>query len=927
MRMSRKKRRRLAEDREPAEPSEPSFRMSRKRLRKRRESQRAAIVLEPPVSFRMSRKRLRKLREERRLAVVPDPLENFRMTRKRLRLKREAQRPSAAGAFSLSLLFAASGLGEASSLSTMHDVPAEFQALRNAREEIINYQEAERSLRNAQNNLLEAERVLAEAQNNREEANEGLMRARLNLEAAKVHLEEIKSALEEARLESEQRTQLALACQQAVADYLPDISAQEASVQQLSAEENRIAGEYAARYEVVAGQVDELAARIEQAWESVDWQQNRIAEVQAMVAGVNVEGPVSDNNASAYESRLEEISNALEQENAFLDEMYAYLDELEAARDQAEAAEEEARDLVKDLTEQQADVEADLVQSKQDVAEAEKWQEEAEKGLVETEKYHDEAEEDLRKTQYELDHFGEGKSWQSSLDFYSWSGYSGRGHQFVFGQDFFGAEKNVEYSLSTGYVMSNSGLKHGRVSGMTDTTLTAKVKNPHEKYDVNYTFVIDLPTGQETNVNAQLLEGLAKYTSFGEGLNFTTGVEVVRHFSKEDTLTGRLSYKIRGSYEYESQTNDVWGLFTSQYPEAYAELSDALNTSPEELLLTDDKSVEDFLQKKGYSVAEADDCLQKTLGSNYKEVMKQVLTDYVEIVRPYNIYSESVKNLATEKRLSISNLQDIVESYVLNDDKTSALSALQKQGLSEHDASEFFDEILSKLDEYGTNTSALKEVIARHNKLEYGLQGKVHPGNQVQAQLQYVHAGEKDKYKLSAGYTYNGKSSQEMRYVRLDPWFYNVSYREGANVWLRGFYTHSFTPKDSLDVYAAYSHTGRTHYFGDVTGSDTAINWYEGGIGLTHRFDKRQNLHLMFSYQRANGNLFFNSLETKAGIIDNGYWYNPSRKALTLSYDYRFSDTDMLECRLERYIIHDHKGENNYNFNGWGLALMYTKSF
>lgn len=550
MRMSRKKRRRLAEDREPAEPSEPSFRMSRKRLRKRRESQRAAIVLEPPVSFRMSRKRLRKLREERRLAVVPDPLENFRMTRKRLRLKREAQRPSAAGAFSLSLLFAASGLGEASSLSTMHDVPAEFQALRNAREEIINYREAERSLRNAQNNLLEAERALAEAKNNREEANEGLMRARLNLEAAKVHLEEIKSALEEARLESEQRTQLALACQQAVADYLPDISAQEASVQQLSAEENRIAGEYAARYEVVAGQVDELAARIEQAWESVDWQQNRIAEVQAMVAGVNVEDPVSDNNASAYESRLEEISNALEQENAFLDEMYAYLDELEAARDQAEAAEEEARDLVKDLTEQQADVEADLVQSEQDAAEAEKWQEEAEQGLLEAEKYHADAGEDVRKAQYELEHFGEGRSFQSRLEYYSWHGPE-HGHQLVLGQEFYNSTRKYDFGVNFGYVVSSSGHQegHDKVTGMTDTQLTVTLKNDHPVNEVHYELGINVPTGKEAHVNSQLTEGLAKYTSFNNGFIFTPAVEVRHRFSEKESVAARLSYSFRGEYQ------------------------------------------------------------------------------------------------------------------------------------------------------------------------------------------------------------------------------------------------------------------------------------------------------------------------------------------------------------------------------------------
>ena len=538
------------------------MRMSRKRRRNRASANIASQESSPEERsyYRMTRKRLRKRRKQLALQQPAGrPRLCLRMTRRRLRLRREAQRPSAAGALSLStfmLLF--TGLTEASSLSTMHEVPAEFQALRNAREKIINYRAAERSLRNAQNNLLEAERALAAARQDREEANEGLLRARLNLEAAKVNLDSLRDSLAEARAESESRTQLALQCQQAVADYLPNIAAQEASVQQLSAEEASLAGEYAARYETVADRVDELAARIEQAWESVEWQQNRIAEVQAMVAGVSAGSPVDDNGAAAYESRLEEISAALEQENDFLDEMYAYLDELEAARDSAEEAESEIRDLVADLTEQQADAEADLVQSQQDVVETEKWQAEAEKENVQAEKELDLAKADLQEAQYDLERFGESSSLQSRLEYYSWKGAQ-HGHQLVLGQDFYKSTKKYDLDLGFGYVFSHSGHQEGHddVSGLTDTQLSVTLKNDHKVNDVHYTLGFNLPTGKEAHVNAQVVEGLARYTSFNNGFIFTPSLEVTHHFNEKASLTGRLSYSFRGNYKVKN--TDSWG--------------------------------------------------------------------------------------------------------------------------------------------------------------------------------------------------------------------------------------------------------------------------------------------------------------------------------------------------------------------------------
>lgn len=530
MRMNRKRRRRLEKDKETVETAEKpvsSFRMTRKRLRKRRESQSALLM--PARSLK--------------------PLATFRMTRKRVRQRREAGRPSAASAMSISLLFATSGLGEASSLSTMHEVPAEFQSLLNAREKIINYRAAEQSLKNAQNNLREARQSLESARRDGEDAYEGLLRARLNLEAVKANLDNIQSSLAVARAESEKRTQLAIASQQAVADYQPNIYAQESSIQELSAEEARLLSEYTTKYETVSGQADELANRIEKAWESVDWQQNRIAEVQAMVLGKDVSAPDTA-AASSYTSRLEEISSELDREHAFLDEMYDYLDELQEAQDQAEDAEEEARELVRDLTEQQAEAEKDLAQSRQDLAETEKWQAEAERAKIQAEKDLAMADKDLQEARYNLEHFGESSSFQSRLEYYNWKGAQ-HGHQLVLGQEFYNSRKEYDFSVGFGYVISRSGHQegHGQVSGMTDTQLAVTLKNDHKVNDVHYHLGINVPTGKEAHVNAQIPEGLAKYTSFNNGFILTPAVEVIHHFNERESLSGKLSYSFRGDYE------------------------------------------------------------------------------------------------------------------------------------------------------------------------------------------------------------------------------------------------------------------------------------------------------------------------------------------------------------------------------------------
>lgn len=505
--------------------------------------------------------------------------------RGRRRMQRdEALRQTAMAASVSTLALLPAGEAAASSMSTLHDVPAAFQTMRDARDRIRSFHAAQKAVADAREALVQAEAALQSARQDARNAEQALVQAQENLATARRNLERLVGELAAARAESEQLTQAALASQQAVADYLPQIQAQEASIQSLTQDQAQVQADFQQQFGgdraeggPEAEPKDVLAESIRKAWESVDWQQNRLAEVQQQVtellqsgaaAAGTVQQPGSEGQREAFVQRLEEIDAELDAEEAALDDMYSFLDELEAARDAAEDAESDARARVEDLSQEQMDTETDIRQQETDLEDTKKWREEAEQNLIEAEKYKREATGELAQAEHELEHFGEGSSWQSRLEYYNWHGpFSG--HQFVIGQSYYANLGKWDFGLDTGYVTSSSGREHGHVSGWTDTTLAAIYKNDHKLYDVHYLLSVNVPTGRTAHVNAQLPEGLARHTSFGEGWNVTPGVEVTRHLTEENSLTARLSYVIRGNYDYKysSEVFDAGGRRTGERQE------------------------------------------------------------------------------------------------------------------------------------------------------------------------------------------------------------------------------------------------------------------------------------------------------------------------------------------------------------------------
>lgn len=519
-----------------------------------------------PVAFRMSRKRRKRLAmaqdgEEPRLKRFV--LQNLRMTRSRKRKMREdaalRQTAQAASISALALLPAAAS--EAAGVSNvLNDIPAVFDSLRNERNRIRDFHAAIRNAKEAAAALTQAEQDLQMARQDKESAEKGLAEARQNLEIARLNLQRIAQELANAQLESAQRTREAIAAQQAVADFAPKVWAQEAALQSVRGQQQSVQATYeqlGRELGYLRDERDDLEERIRKAWESVDYAQNRLNDVMAMVSRVQAAIPeqsAKEAQWQEYDRELAALDSEAASAEALLDDLNSQLDALQDAREAAEDAERDARELVKDLQEQQADGQREVKDSEQYVAEAEQWNEEAIRGVETAEANLTTTRDWKTKADYDLEHFGEGKGFSTGFEYYNWHGAGlPNGHQLYQPIEFYAAEKKWDFSLATGWLSSDTGLPNGHVSGWTDTNLGITYKNNHKINDVHYSLNINVPTGKENaHQNAMMADNLARFNSFSEGWQFTPGLEVTHRFTERDSITGRVSYTFRGDYKYRS---------------------------------------------------------------------------------------------------------------------------------------------------------------------------------------------------------------------------------------------------------------------------------------------------------------------------------------------------------------------------------------
>ena len=459
-------------------------------------------------------------------------------------------RPAAAAVCALCALGTGHG-AMAASHDTLHDVPGYFSYMSNVEGEIRSYHAAVDGLAQAKADLENARTNLAEARAATADAAKNLVLVGQNLRAAEDHLAAVRIALSVAEEARAARTAEAIAAQQAEADYAPQVYAQRAQVNALSAQESRLTD--TGPGSAAGSRRAEVVARV---LREVGYEQNRIVDAQIMVEAALAGGSVGT-GAEGGTTQIDAISAQLTAAQAALDAVEARFDELTAAREMAEDAEHDARELVADYQQELTASEADLTQLQSDRVEAENYDREARAWASEAARDEVTAQKQLAQSEHELKYLGEGKGYQTGLEYYAWHGdYAG--HQLYLPFSYFArthaGKTKLDYGLSTGYVKSDTGYENGSVSGWTDTQISVTLRNEKPINRVYYGFGVSVPTGQSRFARyAVVPESLARFTDFGAGWQYIPSVEVVHLITERDRLTGRLSYTMRSSYDYSKE--------------------------------------------------------------------------------------------------------------------------------------------------------------------------------------------------------------------------------------------------------------------------------------------------------------------------------------------------------------------------------------
>ena len=297
----------------------------------------------------------------------------------------------------------------------------------------------------------------------------------------------------------------------------------------------------------------------------VGYQQNRVVDAQVMVdAALAGATPAEAATGEAETKVIDRASAEVEAAQSELDAVEDYFSQLTAAREAAEDAERDAREAVAGYQQDLADSTTNLAEATSYVADAENYQQQA--AAWERDAVRDEgtAEQQLRVAQHDLDYFGEGSGWQTGAEYYVWRGERG-GHQLYLPLSYYKrthrGKQKLDYGISTGYVKSDTGFVNGAVSGWTDTSLSLTLRNENPINSVRYGFGISIPTGQSRiGAKAVVPESLARFTDFGAGWQYIPSIEVLHKITEQDRLTGRMSYTMRGGYNY---SREVWDAHVS----------------------------------------------------------------------------------------------------------------------------------------------------------------------------------------------------------------------------------------------------------------------------------------------------------------------------------------------------------------------------
>ena len=538
MRMTRHRARRLRKIRLLEAMRPPAFprlmRMSRKRAHRLREVRLLEAMRPPafPRLIRMTRQRARRLREIRLLEGVRLPAfpRLKRMSRQRKRQMREREELSRGmtqvAAASFTVIYVAHSTphqAQSSPLTTLTDIFSGFDYMKDARDRIEGRKAAEEHVEQAKDGRLQSERDWLAAQEGVRQAEEAMRSAEESLIDLEQQQSKNRVALQRARDAYGIRTKTASESRQALEEYLPQVDAQREEAERLAAMASERENEY---YSEMRLQMLMESAK----GQPLSWMFDNAQEMPH------------------YEDRVNSARQEANEAQAVLKDLESQAGSLKKSASDDTNAEVEAIQEISELEQDRTRIETELQAAEQHVLDMEKRLAEARLRLKAAEESVNQAASEEIRAEYELEHFGEGHSFGIGMEYYSWHG-NRSGYQLYLPLEVSGEEQEWDWAIKTGQVSSSTGMENGSVEGWTATDISAAVHNDHPVNEVRYQMKVHVPSGpSDVHENANPPEDLARLDAFNSGWNWTPQVEAVHHITERDSIAGRMSWTRRGSY-------------------------------------------------------------------------------------------------------------------------------------------------------------------------------------------------------------------------------------------------------------------------------------------------------------------------------------------------------------------------------------------
>lgn len=254
---------------------------------------------------------------------------------------------------------------------------------------------------------------------------------------------------------------------------------------------------------------------------------------------------------------------------------YARADELNRIAADADAKSEQAERSADEKTARAEAAASKAAEAKQAVLDARLVAHDAREYASQSKSYAVQTRKEWEQLVYSQEHPKTLHSASAGMNYYHWRDKQGNsGYQFTQPLYFGYWQKDFSYDLSTRSVFSqnNTAGASGRISTLSDTTLTLAKRNEKSKFMVDYNLSVNIPTGKSAlswpERYATMNEDLVEVSQFNNGWQFTPGINVSWKIGQEDMWTIGTNYLVNGSYNPTSDiANDTvspgneWGQF------------------------------------------------------------------------------------------------------------------------------------------------------------------------------------------------------------------------------------------------------------------------------------------------------------------------------------------------------------------------------